>query len=206
MLPFFAESAVGNYTVRRPLWLLIAVLTLCYLRLALGVAGWLRTLAVVDAALCCVTFYGGILWQPWKALSPALLGTLFLAYFWLPLALLLQTIRDLGYVLTGDWWLGRAAIHALGMGFMAGLLVAMVTRVTLGHAGRALVMNKALLGCFALVQAAALTRVLAEIAGPGDRLAGALTMSLVLWLAGMLAWIVLLTPIYLRPRIDGRPG
>lgn len=50
-------------------------------------------------------------------------------------------------------------------------------------------MNNALLGCFALVQGAALTRVLAEIAGPGDRFAGALTISLALWLAGMRAWI-----------------
>lgn len=40
----------------------------------------------------------------------------------LPLALLLQTGRDLGSVLTGEWLFGRAPIHALGMGYFAGML------------------------------------------------------------------------------------
>lgn len=40
----------------------------------------------------------------------------------LPLALLLQTGRDLGSVVTGEWLLGQAPIHALGMGYFAGML------------------------------------------------------------------------------------
>jgi len=39
-----------------------------------------------------------------------------------PLALLLQTGRDLGCVLTGEWLFGRAPIHALGMGYFSGML------------------------------------------------------------------------------------
>ena len=206
MLPFFAQSVVAGYRVVRPLSLLVAVLALCYLRLAAGVLGWLEPLLVLDAALCVVTLLGGLAWQPWKARSPALLATLFVAYFWLPAALLLQSVRDLGFVLTGEWWLGRAAIHALGIGLMTGLLIAMVTRVTLGHSGRPLVMSRSMIGCFVLEQTSALTRVAAEIAGPGVHYAWPLTLSLALWLAGVLTWIVLLAPIYLRPRVDGRPG
>jgi len=120
------------------------------------------------------------------------------------MAMLLQTVRDLGFVRAGDWWLGRAAMHALGIGFMTSLLIAMVTRVTLGHSGRSLVMSRAVLGCFLLVQGSAVTRVAAEIAGPGAYYPATLTLSLALWLTDVLTWVVLLTPTYLRPRVDGR--
>ena len=89
---------------------------------------------------------------------------------------------------------------------MSSLLIAMVTRVTLGHSGRPLVMSRGVLACFALVQASAVTRVAAEIAGPGAHYASTLTVSLALWLAGVLTWVILLVPMYLRPRVDGRPG
>jgi uncharacterized protein involved in response to NO len=206
MLPFFAHSVIADYRVVRPLSLLIAVLALCYLRLAAGVLGWLEALLVLDARLLLVTLIGGLAWQPWKVRSPALLGTLFVAYFWLPIAMLLQTLRDLGFVLTGEWWLGRAAIHALGIGFMTSLLIAMVTRVTLGHSGRSLVMSRAVLGCFLLVQGSAVTRVAAEIIGPGAYYPATLTLSLALWLTGVITWTILMKPTYLRPRVDGRPG
>ena len=57
--------------------------------------------------------------------------------------MLLQTIRDASFTLSGEWALGRAPIHALGIGFFGGMLVAMVTRVTMGHSGRALKMDRA---------------------------------------------------------------
>ena len=82
---------------------------------------------------------------------------------WLPVAVLLQTVRDGSFALTGEWVLGRAPIHALGMGFFGGMLVAMVTRVTMGHSGRPLRMDRLTLVCFLVLQVGALLRVLSEV-------------------------------------------
>ncbi len=204
MLPFFAQAVIPGYEIIRPFRYLVAVPLLCYLRLALGILGWLEGLVVVDAALCLITLVSGLRWQPLRTRGSALLWSLFVAYLWLPLGLALQTVRDLGFVLTGDWWLGRAPIHALGMGFMAGLVVAMVTRVTLGHSGRRLVMGRAALAAFLLVEAAALARVLSEMTTLP--FAAGLVASLALWLAGTLSWIGVHAPMYLQPRADGKAG
>ena len=65
-----------------------------------------------------------------------ILRVLFLGLAWLPVALALYAGQSVAYVATGVFWLGRAPAHALFIGFFASVLVAMVTRVTQGHAGR----------------------------------------------------------------------
>jgi len=109
-------------------------------------------------------------------------------------------------VLTGDWALGRAPVHALGMGFFGSMLIAMVTRVTLGHSGRPLHMDRITLGCFLAVQAAAVGRVLSEVVRAPAGVHLFLLGSVLLWLSALAVWITRVGRIYLTPRIDGRPG
>jgi uncharacterized protein involved in response to NO len=75
------------------------------------------------------------------------------------LGLGLQFAADLSFALTGDWALGRAPLHALGIGFLSSLVLAMATRVTLGHSGRRLIMDRFTVACFVALQVAALLRV-----------------------------------------------
>jgi uncharacterized protein involved in response to NO len=120
--------------------------------------------------------------------------------------MLLQTIRDASFTLGGEWALGRAPIHALGIGFLGGMLVAMVTRVTMGHSGRALQMDRVTLGCFFGIQAAALARVGSEITAAPAAIQWLLLGSVALWLAAFCVWAARHGPIYLAPRSDGQPG
>ncbi|MDO8276104.1 MAG: NnrS family protein, partial [Serpentinimonas sp.] len=66
--------------------------------------------------------------------------------------------------LSGDrpWTLG--AMHAITMGFMGSLLLAMVTRVSCGHSGRTLVADRLVWGLFWLLQLATVLRVVADLA------------------------------------------
>jgi uncharacterized protein involved in response to NO len=206
MVPFFSQNAVPGYLAWRPAWLLAAVTGLAWLRVLLGTAGALRALVVVDAALLVLAALAALRWTTLRARGNPLLWTLYAGFAWLPVAMALQTARDASFVLTGEWALGRAPIHALGVGFFGSMLVAMVTRVTMGHSGRPLRMDRAALACFLAIQLAAGARVASEITAAPGAVRNLLLASAILWLAAYAAWAARTGGIYLAPRLDGRPG
>ena len=97
----------------------------------------------------------------------------------------------------------RAPAHALFVGYFGSLLVAMVTRVTQGHSGRLLELGRTAVFAFALVQLAALLRIAAELRAdaPAWQVAAGAA-----WLVAFLPWVLRSAGIYLRPRVDGKPG
>jgi len=206
MIPFFTQSAVPLYKAYRPAWWLVAVSLLCLLHLALVLAGVLGWLWLVDAPLAALTLYSGLRWQPLRSRPYPLLWTLYVAYFWLPLGLGLQLASDVAYAQSGEWLLGRAPLHALGIGFLSSLVLAMASRVTLGHSGRRLVMDRFTVTCFLALQAAALLRIGSELHAASAWVLPLIAVSALLWTAGMLAWSVRYGKMLLLPRIDGRPG
>lgn len=206
MIPFFSQAALNGYTPWRPTWILVAVIALCYARLLLGTTGTLGLLPYADAALCALTLTCALRWTSLRARGNPLLWSLYAAFAWLPVAVLLQLARDGAYVLTGEWALGRAPVHALGMGFCGGMVVAMVTRVTMGHSGRALRMDRVTLACFVALQLGAISRVLSEVLHAPAAVQWFLLASVGLWVAAAAVWVQRVGVIYLRPRIDGKPG
>ncbi len=206
MIPFFSQGAVKDYVPWRPTWILVAVVALCYARLLLGTAGALDALPWADVALLLLTLTCAVRWTSLRARGNPLLWTLYAGFAWLPVAVLLQLVRDGAFVLTGEWVLGRAPVHALGMGFFGGMLVAMITRVTMGHSGRPLRMDRVTLGCFVALQLGAATRVLGEIAQAPAAVQWFLLASVGLWVAAVGVWVQRVGSIYLNPRVDGKPG
>jgi len=208
MIPFFTQSAVPVYTMVRPAWWLVAFSLLCLGHVGLSLAGAFGRLWAVDGPLAALALYGGLAWRPIKSRKVPLLWTLYVAYFWLPLGLGLQFAADLSFAFTGDWALGRAPLHALGIGFLSSLVLAMATRVTLGHSGRRLVMDRFTVACFVALQGAAVLRVASELLAG---LAPPAVLPLVaaaalLWLAGMVPWALRYGRMLVLPRVDGRPG
>jgi len=202
MFPFFAGNVVAGYRPWRPLWLLAAlwVLTLVHLGLELVHAyGWLWA---TDVPLFVLATTLLVRWWPTGA-KPALLTVLFVGLAWLPVAFLLYSAQSVGYLLTGVYALGRAPAHALFVGFFGSILVAMVTRVTQGHSGRALVMPKAAWFAFGAIQLVTLARIAAELVD--DTMAWQ-AIAAIGWLVAMAPWVARIGRIYLSPRTDGKPG
>jgi len=206
MIPFFTQSAVPVYTMVRPLWWLVAVSVLFLAHLALSLAGAFGWLWAVDAPAAALTLYCGLRWRPLTARRVPLLWTLYVAYFWLPLGLALQVVADLSFTLTGDWVLGRAPLHALGIGFLSSLVLAMASRVTLGHSGRRLFMDRFTLACFLALQVAAALRIAGELLPLPAVAVHLAACSSLAWLAGMVPWSLRYAKMLVLPRIDGRPG
>lgn len=202
MFPFFAGNVVPGYVAWRPLWLLGAVIALCLAHLGLELLHAYAWLWLADLPLLAVLLVA--LWKWWpRGPAPGLLLVLFLGLAWLPLAIGLYAFQSIAYPLTGEFLLGRAPAHALFIGFFGSVLVAMVTRVTQGHSGRALVMPAAAWFAFAAIQLVALLRVFAEVVTDGLAWQAAAAIG---WLIAFAPWVLRIGRIYLSPRKDGKPG
>ncbi|MDR7099009.1 uncharacterized protein involved in response to NO [Lysobacter niabensis] len=202
MFPFFAGNAVPGYAPWRPLWLLGALWALALLHLALELTHAYAWLWIADVPLFLLTATLCLRWWP-NGPKPGLLAVLFIGLGWLPVAFVLYSAQSIGYLLTGVYALGRAPAHALFVGFFGSVLVAMVTRVTQGHSGRALVMPKVAWYAFVAIQLVALMRIGAEFARDPMQWQA---IAAVGWLVALLPWVARIGRIYLSPRTDGKPG
>jgi uncharacterized protein involved in response to NO len=93
-------------------------------------------------------------WRGVAALSEPLLLILHVGYLWL-----VAGIALLGLSLFSDAVPAAAAVHALTAGAMGTMILAVMTRATLGHTGRALRADAMTITIFILVTAAAALRV-----------------------------------------------
>ncbi|MGZ8157116.1 MAG: NnrS family protein, partial [Burkholderiales bacterium] len=80
------------------------------------------------------------------------------------------------------------------------MLIAMVSRVSLGHSGRRLEADTLTWVCYFGVIAAALVRAAAEFA-PAQAMGSFMIAAAVLWLTAFGAWAWRYVPMYLAPRV-----
>lgn len=201
MFPFFATNVVTGYNAWRPSQWLMILWGLCLVHLLGETLQVPVATLLADAGLLLLSLY--TLWRWWpRGPKPALLAVLFYGLAWWPLAMLLYLLQDIAALSGHAGWLERAPLHALAIGLFGSLLVAMVTRVTQGHSGRALVMPVvawiALLG----LQLVALLRILAPLLDDPWRWHAVAASG---WLLVLAPWLLRLAWIYWQPRADGKP-
>ena len=201
MVPFFTSRVVQPYTVFRPDALFWLGLGLAILRGLLELAPAYAWLASTPLAMILVSLSWK--WWPRVPYDNALLRVLHLSLLWLAGGVLLYAIQDAALAFAGDHVLGRAPLHALGIGFFGGMLISMVTRVSLGHSGRPLVLDPFTWLIFCIVQFAVLARIAAEFVHAGGWL---MALAGLAWFAAFVAWARKFIAVYWRPRVDGAAG
>ena len=97
--------------------------------------------------------------------------------------------------------LGFAPTHLIVIGYFSSMLIAMVSRVSLGHSGRRLEADTLTWTCYLAVIASALLRASAELVPPPG-LGSLMLAAGLLWLAAFGAWAWRYVPMYLAPRVD----
>ena len=138
-------------------------------------------------------------WAGLRAVRDPLVFVLHVSYAWLPLGLLLLGASILNPVLPVS-----SAMHALAAGAMAAMTLAVMTRATRGHTGRALEADGWTVLIYLLVHIGALLRVAAPWL-PVDYML-ALQMSGGLWGGAFLLFLLVYGPMALRPAPDQRQG
>ena len=215
MIPFFTSSAMPMVALWRPfwvLWLMLAAAALEVLAVWLELYGpvgtpaasaWMLLRGTLELVIGMLLLWLASVWGLVQSLKNRLLAMLHIGFLWLGLAYLLGGAAQwLGW-LQGAPVLGLGVLHALSMGCLASLMLAMVTRVSCGHSGRALVADPVTWCLFWLLQLATVLRIAAAVPGTP---AGLLLAAALLWAAAMAVWGTRLAGWYGRLRSDGRPG
>jgi uncharacterized protein involved in response to NO len=136
-------------------------------------------------------------WQGVRAAADPLVLILHVGYAWVPIGLALLGASILSAAVPES-----AAIHALTAGAMATMILAVMTRATLGHTGRELRADGATISLYLLVTLGAVLRVAAPF-GLFDYMGG-IELAGLAWAAAFLIFLLTYGPMLIRPRIDGR--
>ena len=202
VIPWFTQRGLGRVEADKPWprldYLLLGgsiLVALCYATgVALFPSLWL-------GALFAVLGLGHLLrlvrWQDRELWQVPLLWSLHLAYAWLALACLGMALWHSGAPLNPS-----LAVHALTVGAMGGLILAMIARVTLGHTGRPLQPPRGMGLAFVLLNLACVCRVLLVLVWP----VAALWLAGVCWCCGFGLYLWRYGPMLWRERVDGHPG
>jgi uncharacterized protein involved in response to NO len=133
-------------------------------------------------------------WKGWKTFADPLVLILHVGYAWVPIGLALLAAVDFGAPVPRS-----AAVHALTAGAMATMILAVMSRATLGHTGRKLRAGAVTQAAYVLVTAGALLRVTAPLGlidyRLGMEIAGAA------WIGAFLLFLVAYGPFLFRPRL-----
>jgi len=134
----------------------------------------------------------------WRGLSTApepLLAIPHVGYGWLVIGTAL-----LGASLLSDRVPQAATVHALTVGAIGTMILAVMTRVTRGHTGRQLVANRLTSLMYVLINLAAISRIM--VAWFSAAFTNLLGLSAVLWVASFGLFILSYWPLLSGPRAD----
>lgn len=210
MIPFFTPGALPSFERRHPHGVLALMLGMAALE---AISPWVEPASfpawpvlrgAAEAGTGSLLLALAVAWAVTKPLRDRLLIMLHTGFAWLGASWLLSGIANLFTAGSGTAVLPLAGLHALTMGCLSTLMLAMVSRVSCAHSGRPHVADNLLWSLFWLLQAAVLLRI-AATAGFAEAQA-LLTVAATVWACIMLAWGIRHGNWYGRARNDRRPG
>lgn len=169
---------------------------------AVGLAAW--TFFPDTVATGVLLIAGAVLnavrlgrWAGDRTLADPLVLILHVAFAFVPLGLLLAGLA----VFAPGTVPPVAGIHALAVGAIACMTLAVMTRASLGHTGRALTANAGTCAVFVAIVIAAVLRIAAAMAPAAAIL---LHFSAAFWVAAFVGYAVLFGGMLMRPRLNAR--
>ncbi len=164
-----------------------------------GLVGWAfapasRALGVLLLVAAALALYRVLRWRAPATLAEPLLAVLHLGYGWL-----MAGAGLLGASMLGTAVPLAAAVHAFTAGAIGTLVLAVMTRVSLGHTGRSLQADRVTALTYIGISFAAAGRVLASIAS--SEFLPLIVISAALWVASFALFAVRYGPMLLAPRI-----
>ena len=134
-------------------------------------------------------------WCGLATTSEPLLFVLNVAYLWLPVGYGLTALAAFGLILPAT-----AALHALTMGAIGNMILAVTSRVALAHTGRSLHAPWLIVISYAILNAAVIARVLSPLS-PGLYLE-MIDLSALGWIVTFAIFTGVYLPVLTRPRVD----
>lgn len=203
VVPMFTANGTGTERVRSLPWLEKASMISILLAVPVGLAATKLPSTLVTVVLLVTAAIHGLRVFRWRfrvTLRTPLVWSLHLSYWCIPLGLLLYGLSGVpGAVITQT-----QAIHTLTVGGMGLMILAMMSRVSLGHTGRPLSVGTTMALAFACVFAAFALRVFGGLFV--DNYIDVMLAAITLWALGYGCFCIRYFHVLTRSRVDGRPG
>ncbi len=207
LVPFFSSRVLQGYALYRPAFSLPFLAAACLLHFVLEASGAPQWTWLADAPMAAWVGWLAWRWGLARSFRARLLAMLHVALAVLSAALAFHAIASLAALAGHPGLFGRGPMHLLAVGYFAAMTLGMVSRVSLGHSGRALEADGLTWYGFLAVIGVGGVRALADLAPlAGAPRAWLLAAAAAAWIAVTGAWAARFVPIYLAPRPDGRPG
>ena len=199
VIPFFTSNAIPGVQPKTWPWVEYAVMIGVWSYVLLDfldqpvLKGWV---AGVCGLLSLVRISG---WRSFKTLGNPLVWILHLGYLWIAIGFILVFVSEVMGVLPLS-----VAIHAFTAGAMGTFIIGMMSRVSLGHTGRTLKLEKGFVFSYIFLTLSGVVRVVSGFF-PNGYSHGILTAG-VLWVLSFLLFIIYYANSLLTPRPDGKKG
>jgi uncharacterized protein involved in response to NO len=139
-------------------------------------------------------------WRSFRTGGEPVLWVMHVAYAWLPIGLTLKACA----LLAAAGWASKWQ-HALTIGVFATMILAVMTRASLGHTGRPLKVGPSIALAYVLLTVSTVLRVFGVALFPRHYLF-TVSVSGVAWMLCFGIFLVVYAPVLWSPRVDGKPG
>jgi len=139
-------------------------------------------------------------WGGLRSWRNPIVWSLHLGHSWLIVAMALIALDGLGALASGT-----SALHALTAGAVGTMILAVMSRASLGHTGRPLQVSMLTVVAYVAVTLGAAVRVFGPLVLPSYSLA-TVSVGGSIWAVGFALFVIAYAPVLTRPRPDGRPG
>jgi len=199
VVPAFTRSALDRegiaHNIKSRAWLDMAVIIAVFAIIPADLFGrdsfTAAAVTLVAAILSTLRF---LTWQSERTLGLPIVWSLHLGYLWLVVGLFMKGLAASLPSLAGIVW-----IHAITIGAVGTMIMAVMTRATLGHTGGALVASRTTAVAYGAVSVSAIARIIAPEV-PDALYLFLLGLAAIAWIAVFAAFVV-----EFWPRLTGEP-
>jgi uncharacterized protein involved in response to NO len=204
VIPFFTANGAGVEKKPPIKWLEIVSIASIVVLVAIAFVGFNKIpsnlLLTVSSIAAIANGLRFLRWNGQYCAKIPLLWSLHLSYAFIPLGLVVLALYAAGYTASLS-----AALHCFTAGAMGGMILAMISRVTLGHTGRPLQPPKLMSVGYIAIIAGAFLRVIFPGWFP-EGSSWAIGLAGGLWVLGYGMYVFYYGPMLVTLRVDGKPG
>ncbi len=202
VFPMFTANGTGTPRVAPLGWLekLSLITVICSIVVVSEQISLTPEIKVSVLLIAGVTnFIRAVRWRLWVTFGAPLLWSLHLSYWSVCTGLILLALSELQVLQSAS-----LAYHCMAVGGMGLMILSMISRVSLGHTGRAISVGNTMAAAFLLMLLSLLSRVFAPLLFGDD--STFILMAAGCWILAYSAFIYSYGVMLFRPRVDGRPG
>jgi len=203
VIPFFTQNGAKTQKINTPTWIEKLILPVAITGVVIFVLGYFFNLPFTPAPIMMLA---GLLhlirlsfWRSIKTRNVPLLWSLHISYLFMSLGLILLGLSYFDLSSINIIIPFSNALHVITIGAIGLMIFAMMSRVSLGHTGRPLILNKALGLAFILLISSTFIRVILPLFNFFQL---AWSLSALLWVSSSLIFIFVYSPILFAKRID----